>query len=433
MQTTNYLQVGVIVGAIVLVTIAIMILTGFLPGLRESFTSGGTVIMWGFDSEDSFSDVFHSFGQAYRGSIVKYTKKNPVNFEDELLNAVARGESPNLIVFPSDFFKKHKDILASAPAITMTEREISQQFIDSAQTFLGPKNEVMGIPIYAETLQLYFNKDIFTENFVTLPPVTWDEVLNLSGKMTKKDDSGNILISGAALGRASNIKNATTILTALLLQSGDPIFNQAGEIVFGDLPDGFKNTQLRPAESALLFFSDFANPAKVAQSWSAALPDSRDMFAAGKLAMYFGGNRDFDIIKTQNPHLNFAVAPLPQLSKNVVPITSGVLYALAVPKASKNQNLSWALAKYLTSKDISTAYAKTKNDVSPRRDVLPAYSGDSVKSVFAGSILALNLWPNPDPDRSENILRALIEDVALGKGTIRESIDRAKAKFNQKI
>ncbi|MDP2669320.1 MAG: extracellular solute-binding protein [bacterium] len=432
MQTTNYLQIGVIVGAIVLVTIAVMILTGFLPGLRTGSINKGNVVMWGFDAEDSFSDVFYKFGRVYSGSTIKYVKKDIVNFESELLNTIARGDSPDLIIFPSDLFIKHKDILATAPAITMTEREISQQFVDSAKTFLSPKNEVLGMPIYAETLQLYFNKDIFTENFVTLPPETWDEVLNLSGKMTRKDDSGNILVSGAALGRAVNIKNAATILAALLLQSGDPIFKPNGEIVLGDLPDGFASS-LRPAESALLFFSDFANPAKVAQSWSAALPDSRDMFAAGKLAMYFGSNRDFDIIKTQNPHLNFAVAPLPQLSKNAISITSGVLYDLAVPKASKSQSLAWTLAKYLTSKDISAAYAKTKNDVSLRRDVLPVYSGDSVKSVFAGSALALRLWPNPDPAKSETIFRTLIEDVALGRGTIRESIDRAKARFNQKI
>lgn len=419
-------------GAIVLVTVAIMILTGFLPGLRGSFTSGGAVVMWGFDAEDSFGDIFHKFGQAYSGSVVKYIKKNPANFEDELLNAIARGGSPDLIVFPSAFLVKHKDILAAAPALTITEREISQQFVDSARTFLGSKNEVLGIPMYAETIQLYFNKDIFTENFVTLPPETWDEVLSLSGKMTRKDDSGNILVSGAALGRASNIKNAATILTTLLLQAGDPIFKPSGELVLGDLPEGFRGS-LRPAESVMLFFSDFANPAKVAQSWSAALPDSRDMFAAGKLAMYFGSNRDLDIIKTQNPHLNFAVAPLPQLSKNTISITSGTLYALVVPKVSKNQSLAWALAKYLTSRDISAAFAKTKNDVSPRRDVLSTYSGDSVKSVFAKSMLALRLWANPDPDKSEKIFQTLIEDVALGRGTIRESIDRAKARFNQKI
>ncbi len=432
MQNMSMLQVWLIVGAIILVTIAIMIITGFLPGLRERYSSAGTLVMWGFEDETPFSKAFHSFGQVYRGAMVKYSKKNLPTFEEDLLNAIARGESPDVIIFPSDFFKKHKDKLSAAPAATLTEREISQQFIDAARTFLGPKNEVLGIPIYAETLMLYYNKDIFNENFVTLPPVTWTEVINIARTMTRKDESGNILISGAALGRASNIKNATTILAALFMQSGDYIFTPTGEIMLGDTPAGFKNTSQRPAESALLFFSDFANPAKVAQSWSAALPDSRDMFAAGKVAMYFGSNRDLDIIKAKNPHLNFSLAPLPQLSASSPAVTSGILYALVVPKASKTQQMAWNLAKYLTTKNISEDYAKTKNDVSPRRDVLATYAGDSVKSIFAASDLALKLWPNPDPDKSENILQALIEDVALGKGTIRESIDRAKAKFKQK-
>lgn len=432
MGNTSYLQIGLIVGAIILVTIAVMIITGFLPGLRENYTSAGKIVMWGFDDEASFGNAFHSFSQIFRGATIKYTKKNKTNFEDELLNAIARGESPDLIVFPSDYLKEHKDKLSFAPAITITEKEISQQFIDAARAFLGPKNEVMGIPLFAEPLLLYYNKDLFTENFITLPPTSWDEVLEISQEITRKDESGNILVSGAALGRATNIKNATTILTSLLLQSGDPIFKPTGEVALGDLPEGFKNISLRPADSALLFFSEFANPTKTAHSWSAALPDSRDMFAAGKLAIYFGTSRDFDVIIKQNPHLNFAVSPLPQLSKDKAAIVSGVLYAMVVPKASKNQRSSWELAKFLAAKDRSIEIAEAKNDVSLRRDVIPTYAGDSVKSVFASSALSLRLWPNPDPDKSEQILKALIEDVALGKGTIREAIDRARAKFNQK-
>ena len=148
--------------------------------------------------------------------------------------------------------------------------------------------------------------------------------------------------------------------------------------------------------------------------------------------MYLGFVGEYDLIKSKNPHLNFDVSALPQLSKEARPITSGRLFALSVPKASINQNLAWSMAQFLTASKISALFASSKNDVSPRRDVLPSYAGNSIKSVFAESILTLKLWNDPDPVRSEGILRTMIEDLALGKSTMRDAIDKAKAKFNQK-
>ena len=424
-------QIGIILGAIVLLSVAVLIITGILPGLRGDENAGGNIVMWGFEDENVFNNPFHEFGQSRPNVIIRYQKKNRVDFEGEFLNAIARGESPDIVVFPSNLLAKHKDKLSFAPSSQVTERDITRQFVESANSFLGPQNEILGIPLYGDSLILYFNKDIFTKNLVTLPPKTWDEFLNLAQKMTSKDSSGNILLSGAALGRASNINNATGILTALFLQAGEKIVNEKGATVLGDLPQD-SNAQVRPAEEALRFFADFANPTKAAQSWSAALPESRDAFTGGKLAMYLGFVGEYDLIKSKNPHLNFDVSALPQLSKEARPITSGRLFALSVPKASINQNLAWSMAQFLTASKISALFASSKNDVSPRRDVLPSYAGNSIKSVFAESILTLKLWNDPDPVRSEGILRTMIEDLALGKSTMRDAIDKAKAKFNQK-
>jgi len=424
-------QIAIILGAIALLSVAVMIITGILPGLRGDESAKGNIVMWGFENDAIFNDSFHEFAQSRPNVQIKYLKKTRADFESEFLNAIARGESPDLIVFPSDLLSKHKDKLSFAPSIQMTEKEITQQFVESAKSFLGPKNEVMGIPLYADSIILYFNKDIFTQNFITLPPKIWDEFLNAAQKMTTKDDSGNILISGAALGRASNINNATEILTALFLQAGENIVDDKGQVVLGNIPQG-SNSAVRPAEFALRFFADFANSTKTAHSWSAALPEAGDAFTGGKLAMYLGFVSEYNLISSKNPHLNYGVAALPQLAKDIRPVTSGYVYALSVPKASANQSLAWGLAKFLTNSKISALLAKSRNDVSPRRDVLPSYSGDSVKSVFAESMLALKIWNNPDPARSETILYSLIEDLALGKSTMRDAIDKAKAKFSNR-
>ena len=427
------IQLIVIGIALALAVVVVLVLMGVLPGLRDREADRAVVLnMWSFQKEnESFHEIIVKYREEKPNVSINYQQKNLENFESDFLNVLARGgkDIPDIIVFPSDYLKSHGDKLSPAPSLLITEREVSQQYIDAANNFLTPKKEVLGLPLYAEPLLLYWNKDLFSQNFITLPPATWDEFLADAQKITKKDNFGNILISGAALGRAINIKNSALILTTLMLQSGEKIIDENGEVVLGS-PIQIGNTAVRPAESALRFVSDLANAGKSAQSWSGTLPEAKDFFIAGKLAMYLGTPQEFNEIKERNPHLNFAVSALPQL-KNTSPITSGVLYALSSPKASAKQQQAWGFIIFLTGSENSSEYGKFINNVSLRRDVLPAYQADSIKSVFAKSVLNLRLWPDSNPKETAKIFERLIENVSSGKITIREALDKAKAELSE--
>ncbi|KKT56398.1 MAG: Family 1 extracellular solute-binding protein [Candidatus Giovannonibacteria bacterium GW2011_GWC2_44_9] len=410
--------------------IAVLVVTGIVPGLKVGGESGVSLAVWGFDNESALRDLVLKYAEAHQNFDVRYSKKDRANFESDFLNAIARGEAPDIVVFPSDYLNKHKDKLSAAPTILFTEREISQQYIEAASVFLGAKNEVLGVPFYAEPLMLFINNDIFTKNFIASPPKTWDEFLNDAAKFTKKDSSGNIAISGAALGRAENIENAPLILTTLFLQSGEKIINNLGEVVLNE-PLNIGGVTLHPAESSLQFITDFANPKKNSQSWSGALPEAKDAFINGELAMYFGKISEHNEIKNKNVHLSFSAALLPQLADTTRPITGGVMFALAVPKASKAQQQAWQFIQFLSSAENSASYADKTGNVSTRRDVLPVYQKESTRSVFANSVLALKLWPDPDPMRTDQIFRTLIEDMAVGRFTLRDSLEKAKARLQE--
>ncbi|KKS96793.1 hypothetical protein A3B05_00780 [Candidatus Giovannonibacteria bacterium RIFCSPLOWO2_01_FULL_43_160] len=424
----NKLQIIIIGGAIIIAVVAVLIVTGIVPGLKTDGESGVSIVMWGFDDESAVRDLVLKFAESRQNFDARYSKKDIVSFESDFLNAIARGEAPDIVVFPSDYLKKHKDKLSASPAILFTEREIIQQYIEAASVFLGTKKEVLGAPFYADPLALFINNDLFTKNFIASPPKTWDEFLNDAAKLTRKDSSGNIVISGAALGRAENIQNAPLILTTLFLQSGEKIINDSGEITLNE-PLNIGEVTLHPAESSLQFVIDFANPKKNSQSWSGALPEARDAFINGKLAMYFGKISEYNEIKNKNAHLSFSVALLPQLAGAQRPVTGGEIFALAVPKASKAQLQAWQFIQFLASAENSASYADKTGNVSPRRDVLPVYQKESILSVFANSVLALKLWPNPDPQRADQIFRTLIEDMAIGRFTLRDSLEKAKARF----
>ncbi|MBI2023392.1 extracellular solute-binding protein [Candidatus Giovannonibacteria bacterium] len=424
------LQIILIGVSIFFTAIAVLIITGVLPGVLKERTAAANLTIWGFEKDGVFDEIFRGYTGDNRSIQIKYVPKNRETFENDFVNSLARLEAPDIVLFPSDFLQQQSDKLSVAPPILITEREIRQDFIEAGSFFLNDGNEVLGIPLYADALILYWNRDLFNKNFITLPPATWDDFAQDAAVLTEKDAEGNIKIAGAALGRAINIKQAPNILTALFLQAGEKIVDEKGQFILGNsLTTG--NTLLQPAESSLRFFTEFSNRAKVTQSWSGALPEAKELFIAGNLAMYIGPISEYKEILAKNPHLNFAPTNLPQLKGATTPSTYGTVYALAVPKLSQNYQAAWNLIKYLTSQKISIEVAKAVESVSPRRDTLGYYNGDAVRSVFARAVLTLQLWRNPSPQNVDNIFRILIEDSALGRATLREILNNTTARLKE--
>ena len=410
--------------------ISVLVLTGILPGMRSNQEARENLLMWGFHDPD-IMQAFMGVTQDIEGaSEIQYVLKDINTWESDFLNTLARGgdDIPDILVFPSDYLQKHKDKLSFAPIAILTENAIKQQFVESGDVFLSAKGDVFGIPFYADALVLYWNKDLFTQNLITLPPKTWNEFSEISNKITRKDSTGTVTVSGAALGRGINIKNTPLITSTLFLQGGDEIIDQTGRVVLGgDRQSG--SVIVRPAEDALRFMSDFSNPRKTIQSWSPAFPEAREAFVSQKLGMYLGLMSEYKEIKDINPHLNFAVAPVPQLKDSPRTVTGGTLYALVVPKASPKQQSAWTFAKYFSNYANSSWYADASGGVSLRRDILPQYQRESMRSAFAEAALTLKLWMVPDPKLAEQVFREVVEDVALERATFRDALNKVKARL----
>jgi ABC-type glycerol-3-phosphate transport system substrate-binding protein len=427
----NKIQLVSVIIALVFTTIIALMLLGILPGIFKESLPTITLQMWGFDDKK----IVDKFLREYTKNIdsktsIMYTKKEFETFGDEFINALASGIGPDVIVFPSDYLIKHRDKLSVAPPIFITEREIAQDFISSTSFFINESGEILGIPLAGDALVLYWNKDIFTKHFLTLPPKTWDEFSEFARTITEKDSEGNLIISGAAMGRAINNKQAHLILTTLLLQSGDKIIDENGKIVLGN-PIKVGNTSTRPSESAIRFMTDFANPQKIVHSWSAALPEAKDFFLAGKVGMYLGLMSEYLEIKEKNPNLDFSIALIPQLGNNVTPVTTGTLYALTVPKQSRYINRAWSFVSTFANRELATKYADAAKTVSTHRATLPLYKDENIRSVFAQSVLALELWGNPNPISIRDILSTAIEEVAIKQKGTQEALIDARSKIRE--
>ena len=63
-------------------------------------------------------------------------------------------------------------------------------------------NYIFAMPLYSDTLALYYNKDLLSQAGIARPPRTWEELEIQVQTLTKIDEYGNITQSGISMGRS---------------------------------------------------------------------------------------------------------------------------------------------------------------------------------------------------------------------------------------
>lgn len=401
----------------VLVVGAVLVFSGIIKvgGGSQATLATKPVTLWGTIPENSFETVMRQASEAGEKFAINYVEKKEATFESDLIDALASGKGPDMILAPHTLLIKQKDKLLLLPASTLPERTFQDSFVESGEVLFSAQG-ILGVPLYIDPLVMYWNRDMLTSAGLAVPPKTWLEVQLYPKSLTKVDTQGSITSEAVAMGGVANVNHFKEILTTQILQTGNPITlrtsAQGGE---GKLADTItvNLSSAGGASSALRYYTEFANPSLPKYSWNSAKMNSLDEFIAGKLALYFGLASDLNVIKTKNPHLNFDVAEIPQNSSKR--LTYGDVYAFAILKNSSNADAAWAVVSQIawgkTASLISTALALP----SARRDLLASPNTDPVQSVFQNSALISHAWLDPDSAVTRNIFAGMIESVIIGK------------------
>jgi ABC-type glycerol-3-phosphate transport system substrate-binding protein len=247
--------------------------------------------------------------------------------------------------------------------------------------------------------------------------------------LNKKDTSGKILKSAAALGQFSNVVNAKNILSALFMQTGNPIISEKNGSFYSALSDTSQSS-LGNVNSALLFYTSFADPAKDTYSWNKSFANSKDFFSSNNLAFYFGYASELKSLINKNPNLDFAVAPLPQIKNANFKLTSAQVTGIAVSAFSKNLTTAVTAASLMTQGDFAAKFSSTLLIPPARRTLLSVRQTDAFFPTFYSSALYAKGWLDPSSKDSDNIFRTMVENVLSGSMSVENSIRDASAKLS---
>ena len=422
-----YILVGSIAVAVFLTVILI------LRGIGGDTTQSATLEFWGvFDDRNAFDKVITDFQGQNPGIKVLYRQFSYEEYEKSLIDALATGTGPDIVMVHNTWLPKHGDKLKvlsdkipgqKQPLLTI--QDYKTNFVDVAFSDFVFNNQIYGLPLYVDTLALFYNKDIFNSAGITRPPQDWEEFNSDIETITRLDSSGQITQSAAAIGTARNINRSTDILSALMIQTGVRMTDTDNRSV--SFAGRVNNSPV--GELALKYYTDFANPSVRTYTWNDVQHYSVDAFTGGKTAMMLNYSHEVEVLKNKSSRLNFGVAPMLQVSSTDVKNYANY-WGVGVTANSKFPNESWRFIAYLASKEGAQSYLSATLRPSARRDLIELQRNDLDLGVFAVQALSARSWYQIDNMAIETIFADMIDDVNFGRASVKESLENAESRVN---
>jgi len=464
--------------------LSMVILSGCGCSNRGTISYEVRLEVWGiFDDSDVMAKTISEYQKKNpRVKDIVYKKLTISSFENELMDALATGNGPDIFLIHNTWLPKHEDKLASAPKDNLsanqsdivTAKQVHDQFADVVSSDFVAEGKVYALPLSVDSLALYYNKDLLNQAGIAVPPATWIDFDSAVKKITRVDTFGNITLSGAAMGMSSDastgmgkINRATDILTLLMMQSGAEMINpQTRQAAFADFTSTTYKSEASPGESALAYYTKFANPAKAEYSWNSLQHNSVDSFIEGKTAMMLNYSWLIPQIEQRAPKLPLGVARVPQnkdasgagldidfanywgyaVSKNKVQNQEFVAAAQQSKHAyaTNDQRIaeSWKFIRFFTMPqafssdsaagagsanfDPADEYIKNQSKPAARRDLIEKQKSSILLSPFVEGNLIAKSWSQPDNLAVERIFDAMIDNVVLKNESFHDALDQAQ-------
>jgi len=414
----------------VIAVLAMLVFAGFIGtpgGDSGTVATGGTVEMWGTIPERDINEFITEFRNENDTFRINYRETNPLSFNRELVEAIARDRGPDIVLFPHELMIENEDLLITIPYETVSQRQFQDTFINASEVLMTPEG-IVALPFAIDPVVMYWNRLIFQSAALAEVPKFWSDFFVLTPLLTKQDQRGQIVQSTIALGEDRNINSSKDILTAMFMQTGDKI---AERTETGKLKSVFAETN-GPA-TALNFYTEFSDPNKNAYSWNSSLPTSKDYFTSGRLATYLGYMSEYDELKELNPLIDFDVAVIPQIKGSEIRSTYGKLYSLGIVESARDVRLAFTVLDLLAFGEAPEKLNELVGIAPVKRELLANPTDDTIGPVNFESAIITKVWPDPDPIQTGIIFRDIINSTNIRQLTPEQAIGEAKALLSNLI
>jgi putative chitobiose transport system substrate-binding protein len=273
-----------------------------------------------------------TFDDYIEGLIAEFEAQNPditIRWVDvpydgitrKYLNAIAAGQSPDVVNLPADFIRKYAELGALAPLDTLLSPQVVDAYLPAAVDPLRMGGATYAVPWYLSTQIVIYDRERLSAAGFDAPPQTYDELLAFAHAFHERTGDyaffTNLIVESD--------------LIEVLEAEGVPVVNEdetratfntpRGREVLASWRDAFREGTM-PRES-------------IAQPRSAALR----LYQSGTIALFTGGPQFLRIVEENAPSLFASTDVAPAIvgeegSRNLAVMSLAVANQAANPQAA---------------------------------------------------------------------------------------------------
>ncbi|MGC4936704.1 ABC transporter substrate-binding protein [Kribbella sp. DT2] len=378
--------------------------------------ASGTITLWQY-----YGDPSSPTGKPLYDLVKKYDDAKPDvtvdvrfipydDFNRTLLQSAAAKELPDVALIGAF----DTATMASAGIITdLSDRtkDWGQQdkYFETSWATTQVDGKTYGVPHVADAYAVYYNKQLLQQAGVK-PPTTWAEMETAAKTLTTQGRTG-LAISGI-----EGPEGATVPIIRMLA---------AGAAI-----DKVDSPEAKAGLDQLTRMITAGSISQGALTWNEE--DAKNQFANGKAAMMINSATYVNILRKENPKLQWDVALLPKDKSGQTFLSAE---NLAIGATSKNPDGAWDLISWLQQPAELQTYLPVRNKLAARNDV-PDSSNDPVRKVFAQQLE--EAWA-PDeklaPKSSEVMthIQAALQASASGSASTEDALKTAQKAIDESL
>jgi multiple sugar transport system substrate-binding protein len=338
--------------------------------------------------------------------------------KQQLVSGAASKTLPDVVgldgAWVNDFAKQGAiaDLSALMTDANYDQSQLASQIQIQGKTYM--------IPIVNFVYPMFVNNDLLSKAGVTKPPSTRTEFLDAAKKVTAL--GGNV--KGWALPLDTAVPNGIqNDVMSWLWASGGTMLTKDGK------PD-LTNAQVKSTIEYVKSLSD----ANVIAPGSLTMKeqDKVEKFTTGQVGMVIDSLAHINLIKKNNPTLNFTVLPLPAedsyTGKRGIPYAS---WGIGVADSSKHKAEAFKLVEFLMSKEKNAELSTLANGFPGNKTAEPDFSNSDPLFKTAFDIYQAGYPANEfvGLPKAEDLMRSFDEQLQLtltGKQSVDDTLSKAQ-------
>lgn len=428
-------ELGLIVVFLGLIVTALIFLSAYKKPEDTDGPVVGVVSIWGVLPREAVAPIIDELmknDKAYER--VSYRSIEVANFNDELVNALADGQGPDIILISHEQLVEMRRRIQPISYDSFPLRDIKNIYVDGAQIFTL-SDGLYAYPVAVDPLVMYWNRDLVTSDGFLEAPTTWEAMVNeYLPTLIRRNPDRSITRSVIAFGEYNNIRNGFGIISMLLMQAGTKgVVDENGKTYRIELNQSTDGSS-EPLRVVSDFYTRFSKPTNSLYSWNRSFSSDLDRFISGELVFYFGYASEGPEIERRNPNLNFDIAEVPQGAASTVRRTYGRFYGIAALRSSDNLAGASTVLQLLGSKDISDKISQSAAMVPVFRTSVSGGSNDTYGRISYKSATIAYGWLNPRLSKSNEILKTMTEDINENRrdvgGAANDVVERLEQEYN---